>query len=385
MKGALILVYHHILPSSPRSPFSLPFHVAASRFREHMEVLARRFSVVPLDELISRLIAGRGYRGMAAVTFDDGYADTYHSAFPLLSRMGIPATIFLVTDYIERPRVFWTNRVLSYLGRHAGGVAPLPAELGGPVDLTTYPRSRRAVRTLMARMNALEDVGDRERLLDLLGAVDTHGGDTLNWDAVREMHRHGVAFGAHTHTHPSLVMLDGAAIRREIQTSRDLIAARLGTVPATFAYPYGDTNEPVRRAVGAAGFLGAVTTRVGWCTLRSERFSLPRLSIEDWPASEFERRLEMHSGMALRLRAAIPRSAAAVVRRLLPERRESSRGAGRPEPGRESTRRRRTRTVPSAVEPARRDEADALSDCPADTPDAAHEGPAPRRGARGAG
>src|SRR5262249_22812756 len=45
---------------------------------------------------------------VAAVTFDDGYSDVYHHAYPLLKRKGIPATFFVVTGLIDsnRPQIF---------------------------------------------------------------------------------------------------------------------------------------------------------------------------------------------------------------------------------------------------------------------------------------
>ena len=87
----------------------------------------------------------------------------------------------------------------------------------------------------------------------------------------------GITFGAHSHTHPSLPALSTAAIREEITASRDIIAKRLGTVPAVFAYPHGDFDERTERVLEEEGFLAAVTTREGLYTGMSPCFQLPRM------------------------------------------------------------------------------------------------------------
>jgi peptidoglycan/xylan/chitin deacetylase (PgdA/CDA1 family) len=49
------------------------------------------------------------------VTFDDGYADNLYNAKPLLERYGIPATVFLITGYIEDKRQLWWEELVRLL------------------------------------------------------------------------------------------------------------------------------------------------------------------------------------------------------------------------------------------------------------------------------
>jgi peptidoglycan/xylan/chitin deacetylase (PgdA/CDA1 family) len=109
-----------------------------------MEIVARRFSVVPLDDLVERLGTGAGAGGLAAVTFDDGYEDNCLCAFPILSRMGLPATIFLATDYVGHARPFWTDRLAAHLRRSIGAVVIVPDILGARIDLTSTERVRQS-------------------------------------------------------------------------------------------------------------------------------------------------------------------------------------------------------------------------------------------------
>src|SRR5207245_2603215 len=131
VSDAVILGYHRVSVMPHVDVLGRGLEVAASRFQRHLELLARRFSIVPLEDLVVRLMTGADAGATAAVTFDDGYEDNYTCAFPILSQMGVPATVFLTTDNIEHARPFWTERLAAYLCRSAGAVVTLPNEAGG--------------------------------------------------------------------------------------------------------------------------------------------------------------------------------------------------------------------------------------------------------------
>src|SRR5439155_585655 len=54
---------------------------------------------------------GRAPRNALALTFDDGYRDNLTHVAPILKRLGLPATIFLVTGFIGTPNALWVDRV----------------------------------------------------------------------------------------------------------------------------------------------------------------------------------------------------------------------------------------------------------------------------------
>jgi peptidoglycan/xylan/chitin deacetylase (PgdA/CDA1 family) len=99
---ALVLMYHRVLHDQ-EIPASIDpgMYVSRSAFDRHLHYLADHHDVINLDDLLEWMTGRRQYsRPPCVITFDDGWADNYHVAFPLLRHYRLPATIFLVTDKI---------------------------------------------------------------------------------------------------------------------------------------------------------------------------------------------------------------------------------------------------------------------------------------------
>jgi len=207
--------------------------VAPEAFAEQMRLLRREhWNVVSLDQIADHLATGRPFAERTiAVTLDDGFADNYTAGFPVLARETIPATIFLTAGYIG-------TAALPVLSNHA---APAP----------------------------------------------------LSWEQVAEMARHGIAFGAHTMTHRSLVELDAPEMHHEIVESRRLIEQRAGLRVESFCYPRGFFDAAVKQAVRDAGYRLACTTMAGVVTRDTHPFSLRRTFIaRDDSLRDFRKKLD---------------------------------------------------------------------------------------------
>ncbi len=95
-----VMMYHQIA----EYPGDDNLLVSSESFEKHMKFLRdNEYSVIPLDELISRIKSNLEMPDkVVAVTFDDGYEDNYKNAYPILKKYDIPATIFIITDYIGK-------------------------------------------------------------------------------------------------------------------------------------------------------------------------------------------------------------------------------------------------------------------------------------------
>lgn len=166
-----ILVYHRIGRENSWDGLT----ISERLFEEQMQFVRRRCRPMTLEALVRDVFEGRVIPPRAlAVTFDDGYADTYDLAFPILQRIKIPATLFITTAYMDRvdsppsgaPMLSW-KRVLEMqkkgvdIGSHTlthpnlaqcsleevrrqliGSRERIERKLGKPARLFAYPYGR---------------------------------------------------------------------------------------------------------------------------------------------------------------------------------------------------------------------------------------------------
>jgi peptidoglycan/xylan/chitin deacetylase (PgdA/CDA1 family) len=141
-----------------------------------------------------------------AVTFDDAFRSVLELAFPLLRRLGIPATVFVPTHFPGATEPMAWPGIDHWLG------------------------------------------GEHEDELRC-----------MTWDELRQLDEAGWEIASHTHTHPDLTRLDDDALARELRESRDLCSDRIGKPCSSLAYPYGAYDERVVAAAGRAGYEAAGT------------------------------------------------------------------------------------------------------------------------------
>ena len=227
--AGVVLCYHNVLPPRNADHLGEPaVHLAVEGFTEQIRWLAHRYEIVSLGEMVQRLSSGRSLRGLAALTFDDGYDGVFTQAWPVLHQLRLPATVFVVSDRPDRQEAFWWDR-------------PPP----GPSASAPLPHSHRPA----------------------------------GWDSIRAAARDGLDIGVHTATHASVNQLDDAELEREVVASRDTVRTQTGASAEFFAYPYGLWNARARDAVRAAGYRGAVTLDYGLVTGRADPWALRRVNI----------------------------------------------------------------------------------------------------------
>lgn len=306
----LILCYHRVRAETTPPTFDDPVTCLPRRVFSHQIAWLSRFADIrPLDALVSDPTPPPRGRWQVAITFDDGYADTLEVALPLLVEAGLPATVFVATDYVEDPdRVPWWDVAAAVAARRSGRI-PVEASDLDATDSATSPHP-----------GGLDLACDRDRawLIDRLAAC----GRTTGWPPLaRTVAGHlcadgaaplrnafarpeavaaaarlpGITIAPHTASHPVLSALSADAQRQEIEHARARLSA--WGIPATpwFAYPFGHPdsfNADTRSVLSALGFAGAVTTRPGTLGPDSDRLALPRIDIDArWSARRFRARV----------------------------------------------------------------------------------------------
>jgi peptidoglycan/xylan/chitin deacetylase (PgdA/CDA1 family) len=175
-----------------------PLAVRPAEFEAQMTWLARNRRVVDLPETHQRFDHRyRLPRRAVALTFDDGFRGLYDHALPVLRRLRLPATVYIVTRTLHDPET--------------------------PVD---WVRSEHP------------PVG--------LACLDA--------DQILEMREAGIRFGSHTVTHRDMPELSFREQLRELRESRETLEDLLRERVASVAYPRGLHDEVTQEAARQAGY-----------------------------------------------------------------------------------------------------------------------------------
>jgi hypothetical protein len=115
----------------------------------------------------------------------------------------------------------------------------------------------------------------------------------LDWRQVRELAGADVEIGGHSHTHPQLDQLPNDRLRSELILCKEIISDELGTVPESFANPYGYSSRRVRETVRETGYTQALAVGNGLARRRQGPYALTRLTVRrSTGVEEFQRLLE---------------------------------------------------------------------------------------------
>jgi peptidoglycan/xylan/chitin deacetylase (PgdA/CDA1 family) len=259
-----VLTYHRVNPNGSRFEIDT---VPPDVFESHARCLAEHFSVLTIEEIVARLRDNQPLPPRcAAITFDDGYADNFTFAHPILKAYGLQATFYLTTGSIGSGKVLWFDRVLRAFEHTTKDAALLPFQ-SEPVSIRSTDERYEAGFRALSYLRTLP-AGQLERAMDDLFAelrADAPAVDRnlmLTWDQVADMSRYGHRFGSHTVTHPILSRLPLPDVESEIMKSKRMIEEKTGRSVTTFAYPSGRTQDysaDVVMMLKRAGYAAAVT------------------------------------------------------------------------------------------------------------------------------
>jgi peptidoglycan/xylan/chitin deacetylase (PgdA/CDA1 family) len=275
-----ILIFHRV---RARTDPLFPAELDAAQFGRILGWLSDWFNVLPLDEAVARLANRTLPARAASITFDDGYADNFECALPILQAHGLKATFFIATDFIDGS-CMWNDRLIESVR----GCRKVEADLGcvglGSVDMGRIEARRALVDALLLRLKHLEPGARSARVLEVEAALGKPALPALMMSSgqIRALRRAGMQIGAHTCSHPILASTADDEARREIERSKAAVEGLLDEPVGLFAYPNGkpsvDYGPRHVEMVRAAGFTAAVSTAAGVSTFEVDRFLLPRFS-----------------------------------------------------------------------------------------------------------
>lgn len=194
-------------------------------FQTHMKYLYDHdFNVINLSKWY-RLKTNGSLNRSIVLTFDDGYADSFHYAYPILKKYGFSATFFLICNFIG--------------------------------SQTTFPWLHEP--KFLANENL-----------------------PLSSEQIIQMDKDGMDFGSHTLSHTDLTQISSKKAQEEIRGSKEYLEDLLGHDIISFSYPYGswsNFNASTTELLKNAGYKLAVTSLYGSNSLHTDCYALKRIPV----------------------------------------------------------------------------------------------------------
>jgi len=285
-----VLNYHRV--TDPRDPrcdtFKPNISATPEMFDRQLAYMKNNFDMVTSRDIAACIDGTTRLPSHAAIiTFDDGYADNFVYAFPLLKKHGLSALIFVTTDFVGKSKPsFWDVAAYSFAHTEkTSAVLPLTGEQHWSNEGEQYS-------VMMQWIETLKTVDENEKqalasqlpaALDVDVAEENFSHIFMNWDQVRVMAGDGIEFGSHTLTHPIMTRIPAEQVTRELVDSKKLIEQELGRPVDTFAYPNGgpeDFNPQIIGTLKDAGYKMAFTLMPGsnhYPALRENPFTIRRI------------------------------------------------------------------------------------------------------------
>ena len=276
-----VMMYHRILPQALAEEYNEEpgMYVTPETFAAHMQWLQEIMTPIRLAEWPDLKDKNNGEKYFA-VTFDDGWKDNYDYAFPVLQELNIPATIFVVSDYMGTGSVFWPNRLAKIL--------PLLSDFSQHDENLKFLREKLGLTNTTDFSDAANIIGKAKQYSDVeinhwLDAVEGNNKSApqlLDWEQITTMSDSGIFdIGAHTRHHIRLLdSVDPEVLEDQILGSKTMIESKLTKPSNLFCYPNGDYCNYAGKLV-QDNFLTAVTTQSGINTGEQNLHELMRVGV----------------------------------------------------------------------------------------------------------
>jgi peptidoglycan/xylan/chitin deacetylase (PgdA/CDA1 family) len=264
----IILLYHRIVDENSKYlNKGAVVHHPIKDFKRDISFLKRNFQILSMDEVMSHMKLGKGFRKPSiAITFDDGYLDNYTLAYPVLKKHGVPATIYLTTGLIGTPERIWTEQIgLGFLETKKD-YFDFSTILGDQtVSIKTKEEKEQANAKVSEALKLRPDDERRELIQKLFEKLEVNEKSgrhfeermMLNWDEVQEMRKDGITIGSHSHTHPILSRMPIQKAKDEILNSKKTAEKNVNIKVKHFSFPNGreqDFSEELRDYCREIGF-----------------------------------------------------------------------------------------------------------------------------------
>lgn len=285
--GTIFLCFHRInsLEHQSQYPVSDPFSISVSNFELLIESLASEFRFVSLSDAIGSERERCGCPSFH-ITFDDGYSDIYLNAFPFLSRLSIPFTVYANDSFIlgKEKCLYQLLAICSKLGIAFREIYQLFCNSLTSDSHLNKCKNYSDLLLFVNQLTILQRSCLAAELTSRYGQLEDPVYSYLSPSQLIALSRHPlVTIGSHTSSHPNLAVESPGYLSQQVSESKNALQKLVGSPIVHFSYPYGGPSVITKEdedLLRSYGFNSAATTFYQW-RRKLNNFAIPRLFVTD--------------------------------------------------------------------------------------------------------
>lgn len=242
VKRDVVGIFYHMVSEKAVPHTRHLYHARPARlFEEDLVYLKTKFTPVSFDTLLEARQSGKSLPEKAIhISFDDGYAECFSIARPLLLKHGIPCTFFVTADFIDNKSLFYRNKASLCLEElHLCDNFRLH-ELMDNIN-QKYALNLETKQACVQWIKSLHEVEQIDYLCALLGLDTakylTRNTPYLTATQIQVMVSEGFSIGGHGKSHRKLGRLSSEEIKDEIIGSCAVIKELTGQEHVPFSFP----------------------------------------------------------------------------------------------------------------------------------------------------
>ena len=300
--GSCAVLLYHRVTQSQTDPQQLS--VTPANFNAHLEHLKNNYHLLTIKEFQYYLENKKKFpKKSVLITFDDGYADNYLEALPILEKHTAQALFYIATGTLNTDVEFWWDAIerIVLLSDHKteeekyvlNGLEYNLSGLDNTKRFELYEQLLPALRVMNSSLRE-EKINELGRIFNSSQGRASHR--AMTFEELKKMDLSNAAvIGAHTHLHPSLGALTYEEQLKEIETSKNILEQHLNKKITHFSYPFGtikDFNADTLDIMKKMNFQLVAANIPYLVHKNTDQYSFTRFLVRDWNSGEFEKQMQ---------------------------------------------------------------------------------------------
>jgi peptidoglycan/xylan/chitin deacetylase (PgdA/CDA1 family) len=285
-RNSCCIINFHGVRKTNQEPFNNR-HLPLAEFENLIIYLKQKFDIVPLSKLFEIYGTKKHLsKKTIAITFDDGYANNFEIAFPVLKRHNIPATFYIISKCLTHANYLCWPDMIDLVKKNQkndvcihGHVFMFPGFYNKALqqDLAAYLKTcgsetEKIAYDLFSQLDCTDnEIKKHPELLLMINGEDIS----------KFAHEPLIEFGAHSHTHCNMEFLDEAATKFELKASKEIIEAKTGKEVITFAFPDGSYLPETIKMARDTGYKNIAVVKYKYNENKSDPVYLSRFTVSN--------------------------------------------------------------------------------------------------------